>query len=238
MLQRLAGGLTGFLLLSTAAYFSWRGIDGWQPQSSALFPRAAATPAADASSSDMPAPDPNDVVNIRPAAHVVSVFGNLISPTQPADAQANAAPVPEVSAPRSSAGIDHVRNPLPDSTARVHQRFAVETYRGFLFVVPPRTIHPELHGSFRSSVVGHGSVFTGRRANIQVLLLNQQEFDNFAHGHEGTSSFTDDPSDSGRIDWNLASPMFEAQNYYLIFRNSPDASSRKMIDADFTLSFE
>jgi hypothetical protein len=32
--------------------------------------------------------------------------------------------------------------------------------------------------------------------------------------------------------------MFEAQKYYLNFRNSPEASSPKIVDADFTLSFE
>jgi hypothetical protein len=238
MLRRLAGVSMGFLLLSTGGYFSWRVVDGWQHQPSALFPRAAATPAADASSSDAQAPDPNDVTNIGPAAQVVSVFDNLISPAHAPAAQADAAPIPQASPPRSSAAIDHVTNPPKDPTARVHQRFAVETYRGFLFIVPPRTIHPQLHGTFRSSAVGNGAVRTGRGANIQVLLLNQQEFNNFAHGHEGAATFTNDPSDGGRIDWPLASPMFEAEKYYLIFRNSGDASSTKIIDADFTLAFE
>jgi hypothetical protein len=47
-----------------------------------------------------------------------------------------------------------------------------------------------------------------------------------------------DPSDSGRIEWTRASSRFEAQKYYLIFRNSADASRPKMIAADFTLAFE
>jgi len=238
MLRRLAGVLTGFLLLSTGGYFSWRVIEGWQNQPSALSPRTAATPAADRVSSDAQAPDPNDVTNIRPAAQVGSVFGNLFSPAHAPEAQANPIPVPQSSSPRSSAAIDHVTNPLQDPTARVHQRFAVQTYRGFLFIVPPRTIHPELHGSFRSMVAGHGGAPTGRSANIQVLLLNQQEFDNFAQGREGTATFTNEPSDGRRVDWALVSPMFEAQKYYLIFRNSPEASSTKIVDADFTLSFE
>jgi hypothetical protein len=238
MLRRLAGMSIGFLLLATGGYFSWRVVDGWQHQPSALGPPAAASGAADASSSEAQAPDPNDVTNLRPAAQVVSVFGNLISPAHAPAAQANAAPIPQASPRQPSAAIDHVRNPLKDPTARVHQRFAVETYRGFLFIVPPHTIHPQLHGTFRSSIVGNGAVLTGRGANIQVLLLNQQEFSNFAQGHESAATFTNDPSDGGRIDWSLASPMFEAEKYYLIFRNSPNASSTKIIDADFTLAFE
>jgi hypothetical protein len=237
MVRRLAGVLTGFLLLSTGGYFSWRVAEGWQNQPSALAPRAAATPSADRVSSDAQDPDPNDGTNIRPATQVQSVFGNLFSPAPAPQAQTNPTPVPQSSSPRSSAAIDHVTSPLKDPTARVHQRFAVQTYQGFLFVVPPRTIHPELHGSFRS-VTGPGAVPTGRRANIQVLLFNQQEFDSFAHGRERTATFTNDPSDSGRVDWALASPLFEAQKYYLIFRNSPEASSPKIVDADFTLSFE
>ena len=238
MLRRLAGVSMGLLLLSTAGYFSWRVVDGWQHESSALFPRAAATGAADRSSSEAQAPDPDDVTNIRPAAQVVSVYGNLIAPTHAPAAPANAQPIPQASPRQPSAAIDHVSNPLKDPTARVHQRFAVETYRGFLFIVPPRTIHPQLHGTFRSSVAGNGAVLTGRGANIQVLLLNQQEFNNFAQGHEGSATFSNDPSEGGRIDWSLASPMFEAEKYYLIFRNSPNASSPKIIDADFTLAFE
>jgi hypothetical protein len=238
MLRRLAGVLTGFLLLSTGGYFSWRVVEGWQNQPSAQYPAAAATPAADRASSDAPAPDPNDVTNIHPAAQVESVFGNLFSPAHAPAAQANPTSVPPSSSPRSSAAIDHVTTPLKDPTARVRERFAVRTYQGFLFIVPPRTIHPELHGSFRSMVAGHGALPSGHRANIQLLLLNQQEFDNFAHGREETATFTNDPSDGGRVDWALASPMFEAQKYYLIFRNSPQASSTKIVDADFTLSFE
>jgi len=95
-----------------------------------------------------------------------------------------------------------------------------------------------LHGRFRSVVAGHGALPTAQGANIQLLLLNQQEFDNFSHGREETATFTSDPSDGGRVDWALASPLFEAQKYYLIFRNAPEASSTKIVDADFTLSFE
>jgi hypothetical protein len=50
MLRRLAGVLTGFLLLSTGGYFSWRVVEGWQHQASGLSPRAAASPAADTAS--------------------------------------------------------------------------------------------------------------------------------------------------------------------------------------------
>ena len=107
-----------------------------------------------------------------------------------------------------------------------------------MFIVPPRTIHPELQGSFQSIVAGNGAVPTSHRANIQIRLLNQQEFDHFAHGREETATFTNDPSDGGRVDRALVSSLFEAQKYYLIFRNSPQASSTKIVDADFTLCFE
>lgn len=143
-------------------------------------------------------------------------------------------------APDTSAAIDHivVSPPKPPKTV-VHKTFQVKKYEAFDFVVPAHTITPKLEGSFQSFVKSNSeNIVSNETADVDLLLLNEQEFDDFAHGKQGTATYTADPSHSQAVEVALASTVDQPRTYYLVFRNPPGGARTKFVKADFTASFE
>lgn len=120
----------------------------------------------------------------------------------------------------------------------LHKTFPVTAYVKFEFEVPPHVINPRLHGSFQSFVKGSGGLISNESANVDMLLLNENEFEEFARGRQGSATQTVDPSYSQAVDFALSSTLGEPEKYYFVFRNSPGGSRTKIVKADFTVSFE
>jgi hypothetical protein len=224
MRSRFGHLLIGLLLLATGGYFLKSAIQGWKPlwrQSTvAAHPAPAVT---DALKSDL-----------ATEAAKLQAYGVL---TNPALAQAeDAAPSAEsntaAAAPVSARNryIEPVnRTPASGPNHFLHQRFSLRSYQGFAFEVPAHAIHPMLHGGFKSSA-------GGQNADIELLLLNQQEFDEFIHGRPGSATFTAEASDGGEVDWSLRSSVAEALKYYLVFRNPAARPRTTLVDANFTVN--
>jgi hypothetical protein len=70
-----------------------------------------------------------------------------------------------------------------------------------------------------------------------LLLLNQQEFDEFLHGQPQSVTYELDSSHNQLVDWRVPMTYGEPQTYHLIFGNSEGAGI-KFVEADFTVSFE
>jgi hypothetical protein len=115
----------------------------------------------------------------------------------------------------------------------LHRRFSLRSYQGFRFVVPAHALHPRLEGTFRSRPKRDGQNAT----NVDVMLLNKQEFEDLLHQQGGTASFSAAGAD-GEVDWTLGPTFSEPQNYYLVFRNSSEKSDAELVDVDFTISFQ
>lgn len=189
----------------------WRELAAEPPHHPSSIPSPAADPALEASR--------------------LQVYGALASSAAASSANgANPADAPRP-ANHVHAAIDHIVA-MPDAPPQhfLHRRFSVRGYQGFSFVVPPHASHPCLQGTYKSSAQGN--------ADVEVLLLNQQEFSDFVHGQAGTATYSNDPSTGGQVNWILNSPLSQPQKYYLIFRNSPGGPRLKLVDADFTISFE
>jgi hypothetical protein len=140
----------------------------------------------------------------------------------------------------ASPGIDHIviTPPKPPKSV-VNKTFPVKTYEAFEFVVPAHTVTPKLEGSFQSFVKGNSeNIVSNDTADVDVLLMNEQEFDVFKHGKQGTATYTADPSHSQTVEVALASTVDDHQTYYLVFRNPPGGPRTKFVKADFTASFE
>jgi len=219
--------LFGVLLLAIGAYFSWRVATGWKPiwrQQEARQPHSTFSTA-------------DQVSDPATEAARLHVYGALASSANTSPEQQDEDPnSPPRPAPRVHAAVDHV-TAAPDDAPKhfLHKRFSLRSYEGFEFVVPPHAIQPRLQGTFKCFAKGNG---TTQPADADLLLLNDQEFADFLNGQVGTATFTNDPSDSGEIDWILNSPRSQPQKYYLIFRNSPGGTHIKLVDADFTVSFD
>jgi hypothetical protein len=142
--------------------------------------------------------------------------------------------------PAASATIDHVviSPPKPPKSV-VNKMFPVKNYEAFDFVVPAHTFAPKLEGSFQAFVKGSSdNIVSNETADVDVLLLNEQEFDVFTHGKQGTATYTADPSHSQTVEVALAATVEEPRTYYLVFRNPPGGPRTKFVKADFTARFE
>jgi hypothetical protein len=138
----------------------------------------------------------------------------------------------EVSTPLPA---DHVAlDPTPPANNFLHKRLVLRNYSEFTFVVPPNQASPRLHGFFRSWADG-GSMKDA--VNIDLLLLNDREFEDFHKGRAGKSTYAVEATHNQAVDYAIASTTKESRFYHLVFV-VPDGPRSTMIDADFTLSFE
>jgi hypothetical protein len=121
----------------------------------------------------------------------------------------------------------------------LHQTFQIQGYKAFEVVIPAQSARPRLHGTFQSFVKSDsGSLVSNESANVDLVLLNEEEFAEFHNGKQGTATYTLDPSYDQMVECALASTLSEPRKYYLIFRNSPGGPKVKFVKADFTAFFE
>jgi hypothetical protein len=132
--------------------------------------------------------------------------------------------------PQPADHVDVVPTPHPENF--LHGRFALKNYTEFAFVIPPNQASPRLHGRFRSWAAGTGDV-----VNVDLLLLNDQEFADFRQGRAGSSTYQVEAAHNQAVDYAIASTLGQAHPYHLVFRSSA-GSLKTTVDADFTLSFE
>jgi hypothetical protein len=138
------------------------------------------------------------------------------------------------------ASVDHVVASKPQAPNNfLHKTFAVKTDEAFTLTVPAHMVRPVLRGSFESFAKGNaGDLLSNDSANVDLLILNDQEFDDFSHARQGTATYSLDPSHSQTVTYTVHSTMGEPQTYHLVFRNSPGGARSKLVKADFTLTFE
>lgn len=121
----------------------------------------------------------------------------------------------------------------------VHKTFGLQKYQAFEFEVPPNCLSPRLRGSFKSSTQGtEGHRVSNDAANIDLLLLDEQQFNDFVHGPGGNLIRSAESSYEQTIDWALNSTLQQPRKYYLVFNNSSGQPRTRFVEADFTLSFE
>jgi|HubBroStandDraft_6_1064221.scaffolds.fasta_scaffold115773_1 hypothetical protein len=136
--------------------------------------------------------------------------------------------------------VDHiVVSKTPPSNNFLHKTFTVTAYEESSFSVPAHIIKPVLHGSFVSFAKNkNGDMLSNQSADVDLLLLNDEEFDDFTHNRQGTATYTLDPSHSQAVTYAVPATVDRPQTYHLVFRNSPGGSHSKLVKADFTISLE
>jgi hypothetical protein len=136
--------------------------------------------------------------------------------------------------------VDRVVRSGPKPPAHfLHRTFPVKTYQPFEFTVPPHSFNARLQGNFHAFIIGSGgSNVSDENANVEVLLLNEQEFDDFSHGRQGTATYSVDAGYNQIVECALPATQDEPKKFYLVFRNPRGGAKGKFVDADFTASFE
>jgi len=147
---------------------------------------------------------------------------------------------PETEMTREPQPVDHpvhLRSEEPRNF--LHRVFSVNKYAQFAFVVPPHQGHPRLRGDFRSFTKRDDPDSTSdRTADVDLMLLNDQEFNEFLHGQPQSVTYELDPSHNQMVDWRVPTTYGESQQYHLVFSNSEGGTNIKFVEADFTVSFE
>jgi len=129
-------------------------------------------------------------------------------------------------------------SPFPEPNHFLHKVFAVRNYTQFPFVVPPNIVNPKLRGNYRSFIKGSGfDPARSKAADVDLALLNEQEFADFANGRPGSATYEIDSSHDQAVDYAVPPTHGHPQPYHLVFRN-PARSGTRFVDADFTVSFE
>jgi hypothetical protein len=128
----------------------------------------------------------------------------------------------------------HIETRRPENF--LHKVFSVSNQTQFLFVAPAHQESTRLRGTFRSFTKRNDPDSSNGTADIDLLLLNEQEYNDFLHGPPQSVTYELDSAHNQVVDWRLPTTYGEPQTYHLVFSNS-DGTKTKFVEADFTVSF-
>lgn len=121
----------------------------------------------------------------------------------------------------------------------LHTVFPVDKYAQFAFVVPPHQGNARLHGDFQSFTKRSSPDSTSSKAaDVDLMLLNEKEFDEFLHGRLESATYELDPAHNQLVDWKVPASFDEPQQYHLVFSNPGGGTMTKFVKANFTVSFQ
>lgn len=118
----------------------------------------------------------------------------------------------------------------------LHKTFAVGRAVQVPFEIPPHAATPRFHGTFQS-FEQQGASSHDESANVDMLLMNEQQYAEFSRGHDSDVLFVADTSHYQDINFDLPPSLDQPVKYHLVFRNSPGGAAKKVVKADFTVDF-
>jgi len=140
-------------------------------------------------------------------------------------ASTEALPVSERATPSTPVG----------TTQNVLQKtFTLKTSATFPFEIPAHAVQPHLHGIFQS-FVRDAKAQSDEAANLDFLVLNQEQYDEFSNGREGEALFSVEASHNQDVNFDLPPSLDQPVKYYLVFRSAPGA--KKVVEATFRVDF-
>lgn len=226
MWSRVSRLLIGVVLIGLAVWVWIYGAHGWDH----VWQKEQATVAK---TKPVVLIDPTFASDPSIAPAKVKVIGPLASAMQPeqqddvngTDNSAIAEPANQPTA------FDHVVQPSSSAPHRFRSTFVVKSYKYYRFSVPVQASSPKLHGRFAAFT----ATADKNAAVADVLLLDEDQFDDLVHGRPNEAVFSS-TSSAGIIDVTLSPGVLEPKKYYLVFR-TPDRRPR-IVSADVTASFE
>ena len=133
---------------------------------------------------------------------------------------------------------DHfAASPVGTSSAIVRKTFAMSAPARFSFEVPAHAASPQLHGTFRSFVRQDGIQSSDESADVDLLLMNGEQFAGFLRGQPADTVYSVDSSHDQDVSLGLPATMDHPVQYYLVFRNSSSSAAKKIVQADFHIDF-
>jgi len=123
------------------------------------------------------------------------------------------------------------------SSAVLHSTFAVKSIVHLPFEVPAHAANPQLRGTYRSFAKRAGSTEPSEAANVEFLVLNEEQYAGFLQGRDSEVIFSAEAAHDQEVTTNLPPTITRPAKYYLVFRNSAHETGEKFVQADFHLEF-
>ena len=167
--------------------------------------------------------------------------GPIATVIVPLDVLNKPAEVPDTNraSTREAVAIDHLVAIEPGKPNHiVHNVFSVKRHTQFGFMIPAHQSSAKLHGIFHSFTKRNDPETSDTNANVDLLLLNDEEFNQFQHGAPQSVTYELNSAHNQMVDWWIPATRAEAKTYHLVFINSADDIKLKFVQADFTLTFE
>jgi hypothetical protein len=130
-----------------------------------------------------------------------------------------------------------VDSPTGTGGAILHKTFAVATTVKFLFEIPAHATNPQLRGNYRSFLKPGGDASADGDANVEFLLMNSQQYADFARGHQADVLYFVESSHSQQVNLGLSPTYNKPAQYCLVFRNRSGDAGKKIVQADFSVDF-
>lgn len=156
-----------------------------------------------------------------------------IKAAQPAQPVQTAAPAMH----RTGAPPRVIDSPVGTSRDLLHQMFGVAKVVQLAFEVPANASNPQLRGTYQSFVKHGGALSSETEADVEFLVLNAKQYDDFLSGRPGEAVFSVEDAHSQEVNTSLPPTLDEPAKYYLIFRNNSHTAGKKMVQADFHIDF-
>ena len=220
-MKKSAGPLIVGCMAVLCAFYAWTHLG--RVAKRAAVPAAITAPAPDASYAEA------DLAN-----QMVTVTGPLadhILHQQPTVVK-TASPVAH-----DVAASDRVRNSAsPAGSPVLRQTIGVSAAANLTIEVPAHAASPKLRGTYQAFVRQSGTQ-SDEVAEVEFLLLNERQYDDFLGGHLADALFSNGSAHEQEIDFSLPPTFDKSAKYYLVFRNGPASTQGKIVQADFRIDF-
>jgi hypothetical protein len=129
--------------------------------------------------------------------------------------------------------------PSPVGTSQIvlQKTFTVSSSAKFPFEIPAHAAMPHLHGNYKSFVRQPGVQSNDDTANVDFLILTEDQYADFAAGRASEALFSANAAHDQDVDVSLPASQDQPQKYYFIFRNTPGGAAKKVVQAGFTVDF-
>jgi hypothetical protein len=129
-------------------------------------------------------------------------------------------------------------SPSPVGTTQtvLQKTFNLKVSATFPFEIPAHAAQPHLHGIFES-FVGQVHGASDETANIDFLILNQEQQADSAGNRASEALFSLEASHNQAVNFDLPPSMNQPVKYYLVFRNPGGGKGSKVVEANFRVDF-
>jgi len=129
-----------------------------------------------------------------------------------------------------------VQSPAGTSKDVLEKTFHLKRTATFAFEIPPHAARPHLHGIFES-FVGQVHGPSDDSANIDFLILNEEQETALASNHPSEALLSVEGSHSQSVNFDLPASMNQPVKYYLVFRNNDGGKENRVVEASFRVDF-